>query len=50
MKINGLRPDDVYYDRKPQKPDRASKTVPRNIEKHLLQQTSVTGYRLKSVV
>lgn len=49
MKLNGLRPDDVYYDRKPEKPDRASKTVPSNIEKHVFQQTRVTGYRLKSV-
>ncbi len=49
MKLEGLRPDDVYYDRKPEKPGRASKTVPNNIENHLFQQTRVTGYRLKSV-
>ena len=49
MKLEGLRPDDVYYDGKPEKPDRASKTVPSNIEKHVFQQTRVTGYRLKSV-
>jgi len=49
MKLGGLRPDDVYYDRKPEKPGRASKTVPNNIEKHLFQQTMVTRYRLKSV-
>ena len=49
MKLEGLRPDDVYYDRKPEKPDRTSKTVPSSIERHLFQQTRVTGYRLKSV-
>ncbi len=49
MKLEGLRPDDVYYDRKPEKPGRALKTVPNNIEKHLFRQTRVTGYRLKRV-
>jgi hypothetical protein len=32
MTLDGLRPDDVYYDRKPEKPARDSKTVPTNIE------------------
>ena len=49
MKLEGLRPDDVYYDRSPEKPDRALKAVPDSIERHLFQQTKVTGYRLKSV-
>jgi transposase InsO family protein len=49
MTLDGLRPDDVYYDRKPEKPNRDAKTVPSNIEQHLFQETRVTGYRLKSV-
>ncbi|MCJ7695654.1 MAG: DDE-type integrase/transposase/recombinase [Anaerolineaceae bacterium] len=49
MTLDGLRPDDVYYDRKPEKPARDSKTVPTNIEQYLFQETRVTGYRLKSV-
>ncbi|MFC1652745.1 DDE-type integrase/transposase/recombinase [Planctomycetota bacterium] len=46
MTLDGLRPDDVYHDRKPEKPDRDSKTVPRHIERHLFKETRVTGYRL----
>lgn len=49
MTLDGLRPDDVYYDRKPEKPQRDSKTVPSNIEQHLFQKTRITGYWLKSV-
>jgi transposase InsO family protein len=49
MKLEGHRPDDVYYDRKPEMPGPASKTVPNNIETHQFQQTRVTGYRLKRV-
>jgi transposase InsO family protein len=49
MTLDGFRPDDVYYDRKPKKPQRDSKTVPRNIEQHLFRETRVTGYRLKDV-
>ncbi|MBL7187755.1 MAG: transposase [Phycisphaerae bacterium] len=49
MTLNGLRPDDVYYVRKPEKPNRDSKTVPNNIERHLFPETRVTGYRLKDV-
>ena len=48
MTLNGLRPDDVYYSRKTDKPDRDSKTVPCNIERHVFQETRITGYRLKS--
>ena len=50
MKLNGLRPDDVYYHSKPKKPDRKSKSVPSSIERHLFQHARVTGYRLKSIV
>jgi len=49
MTLDGFHPDDVYYDRKPEKPDHDSKTVPSNIEQHLFQETRVAGYRLKAV-
>ncbi len=49
MTLDGLRPDDVYYDRKPEKPGRESKTVPENIEQYLFQETRITEYRLKDV-
>ena len=49
MTLDGIRPDDVYYDRKPEKPDRDAKTVPDNIEQHFFQETRVTGYRLNNV-
>ncbi len=49
MTLDGLRPDDVYYDRMPEKPDRDSKTVPNNIEQHLFRETRITGYRLRNV-
>ena len=49
MTLDGFRPDDVYYDRKPEKPQRDSKTVPSNIQQHLFRETRVTGYRLKDV-
>jgi transposase InsO family protein len=47
MALDGFRPDDVYYDTKPDKPERCAKTVPFNIEQHYLRQTRITGYRLK---
>jgi len=47
MSLNGLRPDDVYYNKKPERPQRSAKTVPTNIEQHLFRETRVTGYRLK---
>jgi len=47
MSLDGVRPDDVYYDKKPKKPKRDSKTVPCNIEQHLFCATRITGYRLK---
>jgi transposase InsO family protein len=49
MTLDGLRPDDVYYNNKPEKPERDAKTVPCNIEKHFFKQTRTTGYRLKKV-
>ena len=49
MTLDGFRPDDVYCNRKPKKPQRDSKTVPRNIQQHLFRETRVTGYRLKEV-
>jgi len=47
MTLEGARPDDVYYDRKPEKPKRDAKTVPCNIERHVFQETRLTVYRLK---
>ena len=49
MTLDGVCPDDVYYDRKPEKPDRDARTVPDTIEHHFFQETRITGYRLKSV-
>jgi transposase InsO family protein len=49
MTLDGIRPDDAYYSKKPEKPKRDSKTVPRNIQQHLFRETRVTGYRLKDV-
>jgi putative transposase len=49
MTLDGIRPDDVYYNKKPKKPERNAKTVPCNIEQHFFCQTRITGYRLKSV-
>ncbi len=49
MTLDGTGPDDVYYDRKPEKPKRNAKTVPCNIEQRLFRQTRITGYRLPKV-
>ncbi len=49
MTLNGTRPDDIYHERHPEKPGRKSKAVPGNIERHLFQETRITGYRLKDV-
>jgi len=49
MTLDGIRPDNVYYDKKPEKPKRDSKTVPCHIDQHLFRETRVTGYRLKTV-
>ena len=32
MTLDGIRPDDVYYEKKPEKPERDAKTAPYNIE------------------
>ncbi len=47
MTLEGFRPDDVYYEKKPEKPKRDAKKVPCNIEHHRFQETRITGYRLK---
>ena len=47
MSLDGIRPDDVYYNKTPKKPERNAKTVPCNIEQHFFCQTRITGYRLK---
>ena len=49
MTLDGIRPDDVYYEKKTKKPKRDSKTVPCHIEQHLFQETRIMGYRLKAV-
>ena len=49
MALDGIRPDDVYYNNKPMKLKRDAKTVPCNIEKHYFCQTRITGYRLRKV-
>ena len=47
MTLDGMRPDDVYFNNKPDKPERDAKTVPCDIEQHFFHQTRVMGYRLK---
>ena len=47
MTLEGLRPDDLYYSRKPETPKRDAKTIPGNIERHICAETRLTGYRLK---
>jgi len=49
MTLDGLRPDDVYYNDKPDKPKCNAKTVPCNIEQHYFRQTRIMGYRLKKL-
>jgi len=48
MALEGLRPDDLYYSRKPETPDRKAKTAPGNIERHVFPETRLTAYRLKA--
>ena len=48
MTLEGLRPDDLYYDRKPAIPKRHAKTVPGNIERHVFTETRLTAYRIKN--
>jgi|GEM_PF-6950364 len=47
MTLDGIRPNDVYLDNKPEKPKYDDKTIPGNIEQRYFCQTRVTGYRLK---
>jgi transposase InsO family protein len=49
MFLDGVRPDDIYYRKKPKKPRRDAKAVPNNIEQHLFMETRITGYRLRGV-
>jgi len=48
MTLDGFRPDDLYYGRKPETLNRKAKTVPNNIERHVFTETRVTAYRLKT--
>jgi transposase InsO family protein len=47
MTLDGFRPDDVYHENTPKKPEREAKTVPWNIEQCFFRETKITGYRLK---
>ncbi|MBI9019146.1 MAG: hypothetical protein JEZ07_17990 [Phycisphaerae bacterium] len=47
MTLEGLRPNDFFYDNKPAKPERDAKQLPINIEQHYFSQTRSIGYRLK---
>ena len=49
MTLDGFRPDDVYYNNKPNKPEHDAKMVPCNIEQHYFRHTRITGYRLRKV-
>ena len=48
MTLEGFRPDDFYYCRKPEMPKREAKTVPSHIEHHVFAETRLTAYRLKN--
>jgi len=48
MTLNGFRPDDLYYSRKPETQKRDAKTVPNNIDRHVFAETRLTAYRLKT--
>lgn len=48
MTLEGLRPDDLYYGHKPEKPTRNAKSVPDNIERYIFVETRLTAYRLKA--
>jgi len=47
MTLDGIRPDDVYHDKKVIKPKRDDKTIPCNIEQRYFCQGRLMGYRLK---
>jgi transposase InsO family protein len=48
MALEGRRPDDLFYGRKPEMPNRKAKTVPGNIERYVFRETRLTAYRLKA--
>ena len=48
MTLEGFRPDDLYYGRKPASPNRKAKTVPGTIDRHVFAETRLTAYRLKT--
>ena len=48
MTLEGFRPDDLYYGRRPETPDRKAKTVPGSIERYVFPETRLTAYRLKA--
>ncbi|HOH66478.1 MAG TPA: DDE-type integrase/transposase/recombinase [Sedimentisphaerales bacterium] len=48
MTLEGLRPDDLHYNRKCETPTHDAKSVPNNIERHVFAETRTTAYRLKS--
>jgi hypothetical protein len=48
MTLEGFRPDDLYYSRKSETPNRKAKTVPGNIERYVFRETRLTAYRLKN--
>jgi transposase InsO family protein len=48
MALEGIRPDDLYYSRKPQTPERDARTVPDNVERHIFLETRLTAYRLEN--
>jgi len=48
MALEGPRPDDRYYDRKPDMPKRDAKAGSGNIERHACLETRLTAYRLKN--
>jgi putative transposase len=48
MALDGFRPDDLYYSRKPETPKQDAKTVPGNIERHVFAETRLTAYRLEN--
>jgi len=47
MTLDGILPDDVYHDNKPEKPKYDDKTIPCNIEQRHFCQGRLMGYRLK---
>jgi transposase InsO family protein len=48
LTLEGLRPDDLYFSRKPETPKREGKTMPGNVERHVFAQIRLTAYRLQN--